>query len=127
ATALRRYHAVPFDARKLGELLDRFARFHCEDGDPGKLLLREYGDGETGVNWGCPDYMHSTWCDLVIRHLAGLVPRHDATLEVRPLPLFAPDDPRSGFRLEDVPYRGHRVGIEIRGRELEVWLDGRSL
>jgi hypothetical protein len=122
---LRTRRAPPFRAADLGRLLDRFARFHAEDGDAGKLLIREYGDGESGVNWGCADYFHSTWCDLLIRQLGGLVPRHDAVLELRPLPLFPPEDPRASFRFDDVPYHGRRLGIEVvRGRELIVRIDG---
>lgn len=125
ASVVRTRHAPPFAASDLGVFLDRFARFHAEDGDAGRFLIREYGDGESGVNWGCADYFHSTWCDLLIRHLGGLVPRHDGVLEIRPLALFAPDDPRATFRFEDLPYHGRRIGIEVvRGTDLIVRLDG---
>lgn len=106
----------------LRHLLDRFARFHAEGGDDTKLLLREYGDGETGANWGCADYMHSTFADLMIRHAFGIVPRFDDVLEVRPLALGY-----AKLRCEDIPYHGHRVTIEIEGPRLRVWCDGRRL
>lgn len=52
-----------------------------------------------------------TWIQLVsaivlVHALDGLTPRDDDTLDVNPL---APDD-WEYFALDDVPYRGHRVG-----------------
>lgn len=122
AVVLRSYGPSAVQPGHLGELLRSFAQFHCEDGEPSRPLLREYGDGETGVNWGCADYLHSTWLDLVIRHAAGLTPRDDAILEVRPLALGLPD-----FALHDVPYRGHRIGIRIARGRLFVTVDGRAV
>ena len=119
ARALRSQHPGPLRAEHLAAFLRAFARFHAEGGDPQRLLLREYGDAETGVNWGCADYMHSTWNDLIIRHAAGLVPRFDDALVVRPLECGIDE-----FVLEDVPCRGHRVGVTRLGKRLRVFVDG---
>jgi hypothetical protein len=119
AAAVRSYHGHRLTGADLGELLRRFARFHCEGGDPRRPLLREYGDGETGVNWGCPDYLHSTWLDLLVRHALGLVPRFDDSLELRPLELGLGD-----FEFADVPYHGRRLGARIHGGRLTVTIDG---
>ena len=110
------------DERFLGELMRRFARFHCEGGDPSRPLLREYGDADSGRSWGCADYMHSTFNDLLIRHWAGLVPRFDAVLEVRPLDLGLGD-----VRIDDIAYHDHKVSIAIRGDELAVFVDGKPV
>ena len=117
--ALRRYEPSAVTAEKLGELLDAYARFHFEDGDPSRPLLREYGDGETGVNWGCADYLHSTWIDLVIRHAIGLQPRLDDTLEVHRLPLGLP-----GMSVMGLRYHGHVVDIDALGDATTVYVDG---
>jgi hypothetical protein len=110
------------DARFLGELMRRYARFHCEGGDPARPLLREYGDADSGRNWGCADYLHSTFNDLVIRHWAGLVPRFDNTLEVRPLDLGLGD-----VRIDEIAYHGRKVSIALAGDVLEVFVDGKSV
>jgi hypothetical protein len=121
ARVLREEVSSPLAPRHLAELLRSFARFHCEDGDPARPLLREYGDGETGVNWGCPDYLHSTFCDLVVRHVLGIVPAFGKELAVRPLPLGLGD-----FAVEDLPYHGHRLAVRIAGDVLAVEVDGRE-
>ena len=75
-----RDHAQAHDRlAQLGEFLRRFAALHCEGGDDKKLLLREYANAETGVGWGCADYMHSTFNDLLIRH-ARMAERDDSRL-----------------------------------------------
>ncbi|MCC6671461.1 MAG: hypothetical protein IT458_10390 [Planctomycetes bacterium] len=122
ALQLRRQHRGGLEPRHLGEFLRRFARFHCESGNPSLPLLREYGDGETGVNWGCADYLHSTFLDLLVRHLGGLVPRADGVLEVRPLPLELGE-----FAFEDLPYHGHRIGLAVRSGRLRVTVDDRQV
>lgn len=122
ASAVRHYAEGTITAAHLGELLRRFARFHCEDGQEDRPLLREYGDGETGVNWGCADYLHSTFNDLIICHVLGLMPRLDDVLEIRPLAVGLGD-----LRIEDIPYHGHRLAIAIEGEALRVWLDGEPL
>ena len=68
------------------------------------------------------DYNHSTFCDLVISGLVGLVPNGDEGFTVDPL---AP----SGWEylaLENVRYRGHDVDILWRrGTGMAVRVDGR--
>ena len=76
-------------------------------------------------------YFHSGYVDLVITGLAGLRPRPDDTLEVRPL---APDA-WAYFALDRVAYHGHRIGIVWdrdgtryhRGRGLMLFVDGRRV
>ena len=117
-TAARTLH---LEAR-LGELLRAYAAFHRENGDPKRPLLREYGDADTGRNWGCADYLHSTFQDLVICHWAGLIPRFDDTLEIRPLALGLGD-----LHLERIPYHGHFLDIRLQGETLTVHVDGKPL
>ncbi len=87
-----------------------FARSHRKDGKPylAEALHPDTGsfEGHDGYNHS-EHYFHSGYCDLVITGLAGLVPRNDSTLEVKPLAPSAWEY----FAVDDVPYRGHLVSI----------------
>jgi hypothetical protein len=91
-------------------LLDTFARTHRKDGRP---YLAEACHPDTGSFAGhdgynhSEHYFHSSYCDLVITGLVGLVPRDDDRLELRPL---APSD-WPYFALANVPYRGLTLAI----------------
>jgi hypothetical protein len=95
-----------FDAMKI------YAASHTLDGKP---YIGEYHDHETGA-WlitgpkaeRSRDYNHSTFCDLVITGLVGLVPREDNTVEVHPL---IPKDTWSYFCLDNIPYHGQTLTI----------------
>ena len=79
----------------------------------GKPYIGEYLDEITGV-WLTPDsnrsryYNHSTFCDLVISGLVGLVPRADDILEIFPL---LPDGTWDWFCLDKVEYHGKTLTI----------------
>ncbi|NWG12403.1 MAG: hypothetical protein HXY20_02575 [Acidobacteria bacterium] len=74
-------------------------------------------------------YNHSTYCDLIITGLAGLRPRADDRLEVRPL---LPAGTWDWFCLDRVKYHGRlltilwdRTGRKYgRGKGLRVFVDG---
>ncbi|MBQ3098740.1 MAG: acetylxylan esterase [Kiritimatiellae bacterium] len=76
------------------------------------------------------DYNHSTFCDLVISGLCGLVPREDGRIEVRPL---APES-WDWWRLNGVRYHGHNLTILFdrdgsrygKGKGLVVLKDGQK-
>ncbi|BBO34697.1 MGH1-like glycoside hydrolase domain-containing protein [Lacipirellula parvula] len=115
--------------------LETYARAHERDGHP---YIGEYHDEQTGA-WlitgpkaeRSRHYNHSTFNDLVITGLVGLVPRADATVEVDPL---LPSDAWDWFRLENAPYHGHLVSIVWdhngtryhEGAGLAIWIDGRE-
>lgn len=116
-----------------------YSRSHQQNGKP---YIGEYHDEITG-EWLIKGpkaersryYNHSTFCDLVIGGLVGLVPRKDDTIEVDPL---VPTDGPTGkpawdwFCLDGVPYHGHEVTIVWdrdgthygRGAGLAIWVDG---
>jgi len=92
------------------KLLTTYAKTHRKGDAP---YIAEACHPDTG-SWDGHDnfnhsehYFHSGFCDLVISGLVGLRPRDDDTFEVRPL---APDD-WPYFALDNVPYKGHRLGI----------------
>ena len=74
-------------------------------------------------------YNHSTFCDLVIAGLVGIVPRDDETFELDPL---LPNEAWDWFCLDNVSYHGHRVTVlwdrtgqhYHRGAGLIVFVDG---
>lgn len=113
--------------------LVKYARSHQQDGQP---YIGEYLDESTGA-WLITGpkaersrfYNHSTFADLVISGLVGLVPREDDTIEVDPL---LPADAWDCFCLDNVPYHGHtltilwdRTGEHYgRGAGLALFVDG---
>jgi hypothetical protein len=116
--------------------LRTFALAHQMNGRP---YIGEYHDEITG-DWlitgpkaaRSRDYNHSTFCDLVIGGLVGLVPRADDTIEIDPL---VPADAWDWFCLDGVPYHGHSLTIIWdrggehygRGAGLSLWVDGREI
>lgn len=119
-----------------------YSRAHQQNGRP---YIGEYHD-ELNGDWlitgpkaeRSRHYNHSTFCDLVISGLIGLVPRADDTVEVDPL---VPTDAETGhpawdyFCLDGVPYHGHSLTIVWdrdgsrygRGPGLTVWADGKQI
>lgn len=111
-----------------------YARSHRYRGKP---YIGEYLDEIDGT-WLKPDsdrsryYNHSTFCDLVISGLVGLVPRADDTVEVHPL--IGPDA-WDWFCLDGVLYHGHaltilwdRTGWKYgKGPGLRVLANGREI
>jgi hypothetical protein len=105
----------------------------------GKAYIGEYHDEVSG-KWLITGakaersryYNHSTFNDLVINGLVGIVPREDDMLEIDPL---IPADAWDWFCLDGVPYHGHsltiiwdRTGTRYgRGAGLLIWADGRPL
>jgi hypothetical protein len=134
---LLRGPAQPYVSRRdYFEQLLTYARSHHRNGKP---YLGEYLDELTG-NWLITGpkaersryYNHSTFNDLVIGGLVGIVPRADDTVEVDPL---LPPDAWDWFCLDGVPYHGHsltvvwdRTGEHYgRGAGLAIWADGREI
>jgi alpha-L-fucosidase 2 len=127
----------PYVSRRVffDEML-KYARSHQQDGKP---YLGEYLDESTG-QWLITGpkaersrfYNHSTFCDLVISGLVGLVPRADDTVEVDPL---LPADAWDWFCLDDVPYHGHSLAVVWdrtgqhygRGAGLAIFVDGNEV
>jgi hypothetical protein len=118
------------------EQLVSYARSHQLDG---RAYLGEYLDETTG-KWLITGpkaqrsryYNHSTFNDLVITGLVGLVPREDEVVEIDPL---LPVDAWDWFCVDGVPYHGRSLTIAWdrmgerygRGVGLAVWADGVEL
>jgi len=131
ANVLRNYRQPHVNRADYFEALLTYARCHRYQGRP---YIGEYLDEQKGT-WLTPDsnqsryYNHSTFCDLVISGLAGLVPRDDNTVVVDPL---LPDHVWDWFCVDNVFYHGRtltilwdRTGEKYqKGRGLWVFADG---
>jgi hypothetical protein len=124
---LRKYEQPVVSKQHYLDAVRTYARSHQKDGKP---YIGEYHDENTG-EWLKGDnprsryYNHSTFCDLVIAGLVGLVPRADATVELHPL---LPPDAWDYFRLDNVPYHGRTLTINwTRGDGLTLLIDGKPV
>ncbi len=128
--------ASPLTKEKLWELFHSFTKAQYRDQDRTYPWTGEYYNGET-AQWKTAerDYNHSTWLDVLIPEIVGLVPRDDDVLEVDPL---APEGALSHFLLDGQHYRGHDVtivwdapdGDDHYGDDrqgLDVYLDGQRV
>jgi hypothetical protein len=123
---LRKYDQPIVTKQHFLEAMRTYARAHEKSGKP---YLGEYYDEKTG-EWLKGDnprsryYNHSTFCDLVIAGLVGLVPRADNTIEVSPL---LPPGAWEYFVLDNVPYHGRTLTIAwTREGGLTILIDGKS-
>ncbi|MBW6527084.1 discoidin domain-containing protein [Sphingomonas sp. RHCKR7] len=116
---LRQYAGLHYQ----GDRLDLEEDYHPDTGRPIVGLARSH------------HYFHSGFVDLVLGGLVGIRPQADDTVAVNPL-LPAVGDPQAlaWFRVQDVPYHGHRLDVtwDADGRHygergLTVELDGRRL
>jgi len=116
------------------DALRTYARSHRYDGEP---YLGEYLDETTGAWLKGRDprsrwYNHSTFADLVIAGLVGVVPRADDVLELHPL---LPENAWDWFCVEGLRYHGRDLTIVWdrdgsrygAGAGLTAWVDGRQV
>jgi hypothetical protein len=129
---LRDYPQETVGRREYLDAFKTYVRSHRFDGQP---YIGEYLDETTGAWLKGRDprsecYNHSTFADLVISGLVGIVPRDDAILEVHPL---LPAEAWDWFKLERVRYQGRDVAVhwdrsgEHSGgaQGLRVFVDGK--
>ena len=131
ANLLRNYDQQFVNSEDYFNALMTYARSHRYRGKP---YIGEYFD-EIDGKWLKPDsdrsryYNHSTFCDLVITGLIGLIPREDNTLSITPL---IPPDKWDWFCLDNVRYHGpdltilwDRNGTKYhKGKGLRIFADG---
>lgn len=108
ANGIRTYKCKDITSGKLYEFMNAYTRLHYEDhGTWRRPNIKEGAHTDTGEILGCPDYFHSTYCDLIIRLVGGIVPRNDNTIELYPVVSV----PWDHFRLDNLPYRNHTLSI----------------
>jgi hypothetical protein len=106
ANALRYYRKVAVTEEIFSQFLASYTKLHFEGGDPSRPLIRECYNGETGRGFGWPDCFQSTYNDLLVRFVAGLVPGIGEGIELWPL---VKDLEHFSFR--DILYHGKSLDI----------------
>jgi len=134
ANVLRNYPQPYVTRQHYLDAMRTYARCHQMNGQPyiGEYLCESTGQWLKGDNPRSRYYNHSTFCDLVIGGLCGIVARADETVEIDPL---LPEDAWDWFRIDRVPFRKHeltilwdRDGSKYGGRAgLCAYLDGELL
>lgn len=132
ARVLREYPQTAVSPRDWFEVFHTYVRAHRFDGQPyvGEYLDEKNGQWLKGRDPRSTGYNHSTFADLVIAGLIGLVPRDDDQLVIDPL---LPADAWSWFVLDGVRYHGRELTILWdadgtrfgQGAGLRVWAEGR--
>ena len=121
---LRQYAALHYQGSGKDRRLDIEEDYHPETGQPIVGLDRSH------------HYFHSGFNDLILTGLVGIRPRADDVLDVNPLLPDTGDSQSLGwFRVQDVPYHGHRIAVTWdadgshyrRGKGLSVEVDGREV
>jgi hypothetical protein len=105
--------ASPLEKRHFWKLFQSYTQAQYRHQDNAYPWTGEYYRGDDG-QWKTQerDYFHSTWLDVLISDVVGIVPRADDMLEVDPL---LPPGAVSHFMLDGQYYRGHDVTV--------VWTD----
>jgi hypothetical protein len=119
------------------DYFDAFLTYVQSQHADGKTYIGEYLDETTGQWINGKDgrsryYNHSTFADLVISGVIGLVPRADNVVEIFPL---LPENVWNYFCLDGVNYHGHTLTIfwdkdgtkYNRGQGLVVLADGKEI
>ena len=99
----------PLKKEHLWALFLSFTKAQFRDQDIGQPWTGEFYNGDT-AQWKTAerDYNHSTWLDVLIPDLIGVVPRNDDVIEVDPL---LPEDAFGFFLLDGLRYHGHDVTV----------------
>ena len=86
ATRDHKVAGSPLEREHLWELFSSFTRAQFRNQDLRYPWTGEFYNGDTG-RWKTAerDYNHSTWLDILIPDLLGLVPRDDEVIEIDPL------------------------------------------
>lgn len=134
ANLLRNYDQQQVSKKDYFKLLDNFANTHLKDGVP---FIGEANHPETG-SWSGHDhvghsehYFHSSYIDLVITGLMGLVSKDTDSIEVNPL---IPEDWDYAC-LDNVKYHGNDVTIiwdktgkkYKKGKGLMIFSNGKKI
>lgn len=125
ANLLQNYPQSIVNSSDYFELFKTFAKTHRKNGSP---YLAEACNPDTGSFEGhdaynhSEHYFHSSFNDLLITGLIGIIPRDDNTLEIKPL---APPSWHY-FALSDIPYKDHLINV-IWDRDGSRYKKGKGL
>lgn len=134
ANLLRNYNnKANMNQEDYHNLFKKFTRIHYKEGLPyaGESHNPDGPNWKSDINPRGLHYNLSGYNDVIITGLAGLVPRLDDTLEIRPL--LNPD--WKYFCLENLPYHGHKLTIlwdaggtrYNKGKGFKAFIDGKMV
>ncbi|MEO8294208.1 MAG: hypothetical protein ABI613_01755, partial [Gemmatimonadota bacterium] len=121
ARIVRRHR--PDWAHHLVRFIRQFIRMMSFDGDAARPNCFEHYHPVTGrgsLYRGIDDYQHSWVNDLLVRHVAGLLPRGEHGIVVDPLPF------ESSVSLTGARVAGHAVDVQVTSSGYAVRIDGRG-
>jgi hypothetical protein len=134
ANVIRDYKHAPVNKTDYFNTFLTYTHSQHADGKPyiGEYLDETTGQWINGSNGRSRFYNHSTYADLLITGVVGLVPRPDGTLEINPL---LPENTWDWFCLDDVKYHGRTLAIlwdkdgshYHRGSGLTLFADGKAI
>jgi hypothetical protein len=134
ANVLRQYPNAPVTSNAFYDSMNTYVKSQHWGEKPyiGEYLDEKNGAWLKGDNPRSRYYNHSTFCDLVISGLVGIVPRADAKIEISPL---VPRGTWDWFCLDEVPYHGELLSVVWdrdgskfgRGRGLTVFVNGKPV
>jgi hypothetical protein len=130
ANMLRHYPQSHITRQHYFQALQTYVKSQHREGRPyiGEYLDETTGEWLKGDNPRSRDYNHSTFCDLIITGLVGVVPSADETIEINPL---LPPGEWDWFCLDQLPYHGKMLTILwdrdgahfSRGRGLRIYVN----
>ncbi len=125
ANVLQSRSKLPISKKDYFKILDIYSLTHRKDGKP---YIAEACHPDTG-SWKGHDhynhsehYFHSTFIDLIVTGLVGLIPSAENKIEMKPL---IPDD-WNYFCMDGVEYKGHSLTI-IWDKTGEKYKKGKGL
>jgi hypothetical protein len=134
ANVLRDYKQNIVTSQDYFDVFLTYVHSQQADGKPyiGEYLDEVSGDWINGKGGRSRYYNHSTFADLIITGVVGLVPRADNVVEIQPL---LPDGIWNWFCLDGINYHGHTLTIfwdkdgshYNRGKGLVVLVDGKEI
>jgi hypothetical protein len=134
ANVLRYYPQSHVTREHYFRAMQTYVKSQHRQGRPyiGEYLDETTGEWLKGDNPRSRDYNHSTFGDLIITGLVGLVPRADEVIELSPL---LPPGAWDWFCLDQVPYHGRMLTILWdrqgnhfnRGKGLSIFVDEKQV
>lgn len=102
-------------------LFERYTRMHFYNGNLHQPTIAERYDPHTAEPvFADLDYNHSSWIDLLIRHVAGITPQDSDEILIEPV-----DMGWDSFSITNIRYRNHDLDIEYdRQKGMVVRVDG---
>jgi hypothetical protein len=108
---------------KAATFMHRYVRMLFDAGDPERPNCFEHYNPMTGQPCryrGVDDYQHSWIVELIVKYVCGIRPGDDS-VTVDPFPFDV-----ERVRIDDVPVRGHSVGVEREGDRFRAFIGGEA-